>query len=224
MAVPAEKSWRSDERGQGRAFPAATAAVTEEQPAMLEWALAAAAAAEARIADLEQRLAFLEGLLVTDELTGVLNRRGLVNELARAISAAARGGPRGVLIVCDLDGFKAINDCHGHRAGNELLRQVAATLRRRVRENDVVGRLGGDEFALLLIGATLPNARRKCMQLGRTLVGSPPSVEGLPIPLDISFGLAAYDGSEDQEALLHRADMAMYDEKRRRNGGAVISA
>ena len=214
MPVPAETRWHTDENGIARLVPVGAPPGAEDQPALLDWALAAAAAAEQRIADLEERLAYLEGLSVTDELTGALNRRGFGLELTRAIAAASRGGPRGVLIVCDLDGFKAVNDLYGHRAGNEVLRQVAARLRRRVRKNDVVGRLGGDEFALLLIGATLGNARRKCSCLARDLNARPPEIDGAPIPLSASFGLAQYDGSEDQEALLHRADMAMYEQKR----------
>lgn len=214
MPAPAEPRWHTDERGIARVIPIVNPA-PDDQPAMLDWALAAAAAAEQRIADLEERLAYLEGLSVTDELTTVLNRRGLILELSRAIAAAARGGPQGVLIICDLDGFKAVNDLHGHRAGNEVLRQVASILRRRVRKNDVVGRLGGDEFAMLLIGASLPNARRKCLCLTRALTTPPPQIDGIPIPLRASFGLAAYDGKEDHEALLHRADMEMYADKRR---------
>jgi diguanylate cyclase (GGDEF)-like protein len=217
MSLPAEIRWHTDESGITRLVPLPAPSV-EDQPALLDWALAAAAAAEQRIADLEERLAYLEGLSVTDELTTVLNRRGFMLELTRAVAAASRGGPHGVLIVCDLDGFKAVNDLYGHRAGNEVLRQVATGLRRRVRKNDVVGRLGGDEFALLLIGATLPNARRKCLSLARSLNTAPPEIDGAPIPLNASFGLALYDGSEDHEALLHRADMAMYTQKRASRG------
>jgi len=218
MPLPAENRWRMDERGVARLLPpnspAAELPAAEDQSGMLEWALAAAAAAEERIADLEARLAHLESLSVTDELTGVLNRRGFLRELSRAVAAATRGGPRGVLILGDLDGFKAINDQYGHRAGNDLLRHVALALQSRVRKNDVVGRLGGDEFALLLIGATLPNARRKCLCFTRALTSSPPMIEALAVPLNVSFGFAAYDGSEDPETLLHSADMAMYAEKR----------
>jgi diguanylate cyclase (GGDEF)-like protein len=215
MPLPAETRWHTDAQGIARLVPDARPA-TEDHPAMLDWALATAAAAEQRVADLEERLAYLESLSVTDELTAVLNRRGFVLELTRAIAAASRRGPQGVLIICDLDGFKAVNDLHGHRTGNEVLRQVATTLRNHVRRNDVVGRLGGDEFALLLIGASLANARRKAMALARDLTTAPPEVDGTPIPLSASFGLAAYDGNEDQEALLHRADMAMYTQKRGR--------
>lgn len=215
MAAPAEKRWRQDERGSARVISFGGPAA-EDQPALLDWALAAAAAAEQRIADLEERLAYLEGLSVTDELTAVLNRRGFMLELSRAIAAADRGGPLGVLILCDLDGFKAVNDLYGHRTGDEVLRQVGAALRRRVRKNDVVGRLGGDEFALLLIGATLANARRKCLALARDLEAVPPEIDGNAIPVSASFGLAAYNGTANEEMLLHQADMAMYAEKRRR--------
>jgi diguanylate cyclase (GGDEF)-like protein len=222
MPVPAENRWLTDANGIAHVIPLA-APPSDDQPALLDWALAAAAAAEQRIADLEERLAYLEGLSVTDELTTALNRRGFLLELSRAISAAARGGPQGVLIVCDLDGFKAINDLYGHRAGNEVLRQVAGMLRGRVRKNDVVGRLGGDEFALLLIGASLANAKRKCQYLIRALATTPPTIDGVALPLSASFGLAAYDGSEEVEALIHRADMAMYADKRRRHGAAEIT-
>ena len=215
MPLPAETRWHNDEQGIARLASSAPPAA-DDQSALLAWALATAAAAQQRIADLEARLASLESLSMTDELTAVLNRRGFLTELTRARSAAARGGPQGVLIICDLDGFKAVNDLYGHRTGNELLRQVAALLRARVRTNDVVGRLGGDEFALLLIGATLANARRKCQGLARDLASAPPEIDGSPVPLSASFGAVAYRGDEDQEALLHRADMAMYAEKRRR--------
>ncbi len=215
MPIPAETRWHNDEQGIARLASSARPADADE-PALLAWALATAAAAQQRVADLEARLAYLESLSVTDELTAVLNRRGFLSELTRAHAAAVRGGPHGVLIICDLDGFKAVNDLYGHRTGNELLRQVAALLRARVRRNDVVGRLGGDEFALLLIGASLVNARRKCQGLARDLASAPPEIDGSPVPLSASFGAVAYRGDEDQEALLHRADMAMYAEKRRR--------
>ena len=130
-----------------------TARRSRDQPALLDWALAAAAAAEQRVADLEERLAYLEGLSVTDELTAVLNRRGFLLELTRAIAAAARGGPQGVLIVCDLDGFKAVNDLWATASATRCCARWRPACAARVRKNDVVGRLGGDEFALLLIGA-----------------------------------------------------------------------
>jgi diguanylate cyclase (GGDEF)-like protein len=218
MSVSAELRWHTDEHGIAHVIPIANTGIVD-QSGMIEGSLAAA---QQRIAHLEERLVYLEGLSVTDELTRVLNRRGFIIELTRALAAAGRQGPPGVLILCDLDGFKAVNDRHGHRSGNDVLRLVAATLRRRVRKNDVVGRLGGDEFALLLIGTSLSNARRKCLCLTRALGNALPRIGGISISLNASFGLAAFDGSEDHEMLLHRADMAMYEEKRRHSTAAAV--
>src|ERR1700722_3648139 len=78
------------------------------QPALRQWAQSVAAAADRRVAELEARLAYLQDLAITDELTGTLNRRGFMMELSRAIDAARRGGPTGVLIICDLDGVKLV--------------------------------------------------------------------------------------------------------------------
>jgi diguanylate cyclase (GGDEF)-like protein len=186
-----------------------------DQSAVRAWALSVAAAAERRVAELEERLTYLEGLAVTDELTGALNRRGFLVEFSRAIDAARRGGPNGVVLIYDLDGFKTVNDRLGHAVGDEVLRQVGRLLLRCVRKMDVVARLGGDEFALVLIGADLASAQRRAQSFARAIAAIAPGVTGLAVPLSASFGLAAFDGSEDEEAVLRRADATMYAEKRR---------
>lgn len=188
----------------------------DARAALLGWALTTLAAAGQRLAELQARLAQLESLSVTDELTKVLNRRGFLAERDRAFDATQSGGPAGVLMICDLDGFEAINDRHGHNAGKRVLRDLAACLARLVRRTDAVARLGGDEFGFLLIGASLATAWRKSQCFARALAALAPVIDGAPLPLSASFGLAAYDGSEMEEVLLHRADMAMYAEKRRR--------
>lgn len=177
-----------------------------DEQKLLHWAHDIATAADRRVAELEARLAFLESQATTDELTGLYNRRGFLRAFARANAAAGRGGPAGVVIICDLDGFKRVNDQLGHARGDETLRQVGALLRRKTRKMDAAARLGGDEFALLLIGASTATARHKCQGIGRAL-GT--------IGLGASFGIATFDGGEDEPAVLHRADMAMYAEKRR---------
>lgn len=179
---------------------------SSDESALVEWARDVTAAADRRVATLEQRIAHLETLIGSDELTGLLNRRGFLSVFARANAAAKRGGTGGVLVVCDLDGFKKVNDLLGHAQGDELLRQLGAILRRKTRKMDAAARLGGDEFALMLVGVTLPAAKRKCQWLGR-VIGT--------IGIAASFGLAVFDGEESEEAVLHRADMAMYEEKRR---------
>jgi diguanylate cyclase (GGDEF)-like protein len=187
-----------------------------DQPALRAWALSVAAAADRRVAELEARLAYLQDLAVTDELTGALNRRGFLMELSRAIDAARRDGPHGVLIICDLDGFKSVNDRLGHGFGDAVLREVGALLLRGVRKMDVAARLGGDEFALLLIGADLPAAQHRIQGFARAISAIAPKLNnGLALALSASFGVALFDGSEDEESVLNRADRSMYAEKRR---------
>ena len=178
-------------------------------PALAEWARAVAAAAERRVNELQLRILQLESQVTADELTGLLNRRGFLEAFGRANAAARRGGARGVVILYDLDGFKEVNDRLGHAQGDQMLREMGALLRRNTRKMDAIARLGGDEFALLLIGAPLDSARKKCQSIGRALNA---------IGLRASFGVAEFDGNEDEDSILHRADMAMYAEKRTNSG------
>jgi diguanylate cyclase (GGDEF)-like protein len=185
-----------------------------DRQGVLDWAMATVAEAEERLATLQTRIEYLEGLSVTDELTGLLNRRGFLAQLDRALASARRGGPHGVLMICDLDGFKQINDRHGHLAGDEVLCQVGGLLARHVRRSDTVARLGGDEFAILLVGAHLVAARRKAQALAHLVATTAFAADGA-IGAGISFGLAPYSGDEPTDALMNRADMAMYGQKRR---------
>jgi diguanylate cyclase (GGDEF)-like protein len=182
---------------------------------LLAWAHDLSAAAHERVTTLEQRIAHLETMVSSDELTGLLNRRGFLAAFTRANAAAKRGGPGGVIAVCDLDGFKKVNDLLGHAEGDDLLRQLGNILRRKTRKMDAAARLGGDEFALMLVGLSLAAAKRKCQWLGRMID---------TIGIGASFGLAAFDGGESEETVLHRADMAMYEEKRRNAWAAVAES
>ncbi len=186
-----------------------------DRQVVLDWAMATVAQAEERLAALQARIEYLEGLSVTDELTGLLNRRGFLAQLERAIAAARRGGPHGALMICDLDGFKAINDRHGHLVGDDVLCQTAELLAHHVRRADTVARLGGDEFAILLVGAHLVAARRKAQTLAQLVAATAIVAGGCQISLRVSFGLTPYSGDESEEELLNRADMAMYGQKRR---------
>jgi len=183
-----------------------------DQATLLAWARDLSAAAHERVVTLEERIAHLETMVSCDELTGLLNRHGFLGAFTRANASAKRGGPSGVIVVCDLDGFKKVNDLSGHAQGDELLRQLGAILRRRIRKMDAAARLGGDEFALMLVGLSLTAAKRKCQWLGRVIN---------TIGIGASFGLAAFDGAESEEIVLHRADMAMYANKRRNAWAAI---
>ena len=111
-------------------------------------------ASRARITELEARIDI-------DPLTDILNRRGFERELKRSLAYVKRYGTSAALIYLDLDGFKPVNDRHGHAAGDAVLKAVAAALVRSVRASDVVARIGGDEFAVLLWNVTGPAAAAK---------------------------------------------------------------
>jgi diguanylate cyclase (GGDEF)-like protein/PAS domain S-box-containing protein len=147
-----------------------------------------------------------------DALTGLVNRRAFEAELEREWTLTNRDGIDSFLIVADLDGFKQLNDDHGHAAGDEALRQFAHALRLTVRETDVVGRLGGDEFAILLVrcggeAAALgfqANLHAAVTDRGRSTGHA----------VAVSLGHTSLRRAVSPEAALHAADQAMYAAKR----------
>jgi diguanylate cyclase (GGDEF)-like protein len=153
----------------------------------------------------------------TDELTGLPNRRQL---LERTASILRVDGSAAVLLL-DLDGFKPVNDTLGHAAGDELLRQVARRLTEAVGAGGLPARLGGDEFAVLLPGSGPADARRCAEDLLESLA-QPYSVAGIRLQVGASIGVAAtpVPGGSVTE-LLHAADVAMYAAKRGRGGVRV---
>ncbi|KAF0143771.1 MAG: diguanylate cyclase [Rhodospirillaceae bacterium] len=106
--------------------------------------------AQQRLTASHERIAHLERLSITDELTGLLNRRGIEHRLRDELAAPSAMARGGVLIFIDLDGLKPVNDTFGPAAGDKVLRQVAGLLRANVRESDSLGRIGGDEFVVLM--------------------------------------------------------------------------
>ena len=180
---------------------------------ILETVMAAALAAEETIREQAERIAHLESLSVTDELTGLFNRRGFASELDRTLSRAARNGERGLLLMCDLDRFKPINDRFGHPAGDEVLRGVGQVLRAAVRGSDVVARLGGDEFGLILTDAEPTHFSHRIAPMRERLSGLFVEYAGHPIPVSASLGYAAYGPNSDPDTLWAMADKALYRDK-----------
>jgi diguanylate cyclase (GGDEF)-like protein len=152
----------------------------------------------------------------TDPLTGLANRARLQYELSRALRRAARGGGGVAVLLVDLNGFKQINDTRGHQVGDRLLVAVATAMRDAVRESDLVSRLGGDEFAVLVYPVTDPATVGTVAEKVNQAIAGPFVVAGQPMNASASIGVAAGEPGElSPDALLHRADMAMYDVKRR---------
>lgn len=149
-----------------------------------------------------------------DPLTAVLNRRGLDEAAGQAMALARRHGLPLALVVCDLDGFKALNDGHGHIAGDQALKGFAQLLTSAVRRGDVVGRMGGDEFGLLLMN-TSAAAAAEVMERVRVEVGHL-ALPGFPdVWLRASFGVAELVAADAQlEDMVARADAALYAAKK----------
>jgi len=158
-----------------------------------------------------------------DSLTALPNRDCFMEQLDQAL-AAPQSAVLAVMFL-DLDGFKPVNDAHGHAVGDELLRIVAVRLGRVVRADDMVGRLGGDEFACLLRGFS---GRQQLHHLAGKIydsVSAPCKVGPHTLAVRPSIGIARspHDG-DDAHALLNNADAAMYHAKRQRTGHAFFSA
>jgi len=161
---------------------------------------------------------------LTDELTGLPNRRLFNDRLRTAIADARASGRPAAVLLMDLDRFKEVNDTLGHDSGDRLLRAVATRLSRALRANDTAARFGGDEFAVLLPGVgSVDDAVRIARSL-ETAVGAPIPLEGLSISTEVSVGIALCpDHGREVELLVRRADMAMYVAKRAHTGCEVFT-
>jgi diguanylate cyclase (GGDEF)-like protein len=162
------------------------------------------------------RLEAVETMADQDGLLPLLNRRAFVREMSRMISFAERYDVPASLIYFDLDGFKAVNDAHGHAAGDAALNYVADLLTGNVRESDVVGRLGGDEFGVILTKADNAQAEAKAKSLSELFERKPFVWQDKPVALSFAYGVHTFQSGEDADVALARADDAMYAAKRAR--------
>ena len=183
--------------------------------------LVAAAFATRGHSRLRLALARTEAVARTDALTDLPNRRRLYEELQAALAGLERSGGGVALLLLDLDRFKAVNDVHGHLAGDQLLQLVAARLRAVARAGDLVARLSGDEFALLVrldLSGQPPLANEAAAQLARRIVATLEQPFQLPVGAAVQIGASvgvALAPSEQAgaDALVHRADVALYRAK-----------
>ena len=156
----------------------------------------------------------------TDPLTGLLNRRAFLDELARRIDRLDREGLPGTLMFVDVDNFKPLNDRFGHDAGDMALTGISALLRNLVRPADLVARFGGDEFALWLDGADELTAAERAEALRLDVNGSLAQLTPESVKVTLSIGIACRraGGGEFMDEVIRRADQAMYDVKRAGRG------
>jgi diguanylate cyclase (GGDEF)-like protein len=165
---------------------------------------------------LERQTRHLEAQIAqarTDSLTGLANRRALDEELQRRYSESQRTGSPLSIMLIDVDHFKGFNDRHGHRAGDEALRVIAATLRDAMRQMDLVARYGGEEFVVLLPGTAIEGAILVAERTRQDLADSRFRYDGKEFSLTVSIGVAQLATNEHVSRMLQRVDQALYAAK-----------
>jgi diguanylate cyclase (GGDEF)-like protein len=173
-------------------------------------------ASKKQIEMLKSQLRALEKVATTDLLTGLKNRRGFEDHFARELDRTRRGKSiGGVLVVIDLDSFKAINDTHGHQAGDACLQLVANTLSEEIRIMDTASRLGGDEFVLLMTDATQELLLTRVQNIAWKLNHLVLVWNNNPISINASVGIKPYSKGDTAEAVFAEADQSMYINKKR---------
>jgi two-component system, cell cycle response regulator len=168
----------------------------------------------------------LERQATHDPLTGMLNRRAILDHLHRELVRSARHGDALAIGMCDVDHFKQINDTHGHQAGDEALCGLARVLAKNLRQYDAVGRIGGDEF--LVVTPVKEGTDRECLLLfdrlrKRVAESDIPTPAG-GLSLTVSIGVACATIGSTQDELLRAADVALYGAKARGRNRAIYAA
>jgi two-component system cell cycle response regulator len=172
----------------------------------------AAARTKALVKQLTAHNDHIEGLVMFDELTGLRNRRAIMNELEMLVANARRHNRPLSALMIDVDRFKEINDTYGHRAGDEVLNKIAHRVTTRLRTADMAGRLGGDEMLILLPETDAAGAAALADAIRTEVAARPVSTSDGPIEVTVSIGAASWD-AEPADMLRDRADQALYAAK-----------
>lgn len=166
-------------------------------------------------AELAQALEQIRQLATHDDLTGLLNRRAMLDRMQLEQHRSLRSGSPLLIAQLDIDHFKAVNDTHGHAAGDLVLQRFADTVRRNVRDTDVLARWGGEEFVLLLCDTPAADAVALMERLRQAVQAMqvPVAQGGQPITVTVSIGLARHTPADPLAGTLERADQALYAAK-----------
>jgi diguanylate cyclase len=173
-----------------------------------------AEAAEQKVRQLEAELVQASELVREDQLTGVLNRRGLDDAFERELSRAERSGSLLCIALLDLDNFKRLNDTHGHQAGDRALVHMIELVKSTVRPHDIIARYGGEEFLILLPDTGVEEAESVIVRLQRNLTKHFFLHNNERLLITFSAGVALHQCGESRELLVERADMALYQAKK----------
>ncbi|MGH9675134.1 MAG: GGDEF domain-containing protein, partial [Bryobacteraceae bacterium] len=174
-----------------------------------------------RILELQSALLATQSALheqaTRDSLTGLWNRRAILEMLDRELSRAMRDHDSLGVVLGDLDHFKSINDCYGHIAGDTTLREVAGQLQSCVRHYDAVGRYGGEEFLIVLPGCDMASSEQTAARMRAGVQRIPASLFGVGREITVSFGVTSLEAGAsrkpDLESMIRTADQAMYRAK-----------
>lgn len=169
----------------------------------------------------DRQHAQLLGMATRDALTGVGNRRAFIGKVNEIIAKYERTPSPSSLVLLDVDHFKRVNDVHGHRAGDEILRRVSHRIHSRIRLTDHLYRIGGEEFVVVIEGDGLGTAAKLAEEL-RERIEAHELVPGISVT--VSIGVAEIRDHESQESWLHRADEALYAAKRSGRNAVRIAA
>ena len=166
-------------------------------------------------AELAQALEQIRQLATHDDLTGLLNRRAMLDRMQLEQRRSLRSGSPLLIAQLDIDHFKVVNDTHGHAAGDLVLQSFADTVRRNVRDTDVLARWGGEEFVLLLCDTPAADAVALMERLRQAVQAMqvPVAQGGQPITVTVSIGLARHTPADPLAGTLERADQALYAAK-----------
>ncbi len=173
---------------------------------------------KADVARAQRTIVHLETRADVDPLLEILNRRGFERELKRSLAFLQRYKGKAALLFLDLDGFKAVNDRHGHAAGDALLKVVAQELSNHVRASDMVARLGGDEFGVLLWNLGPTQAVAKARNLEMHIESVSVVHGGVRLSVGASAGVVPLVGTATPAQMIEAADQAMYVRKKERRG------
>ncbi len=172
------------------------------------------AAAEEKLTEQAEQIETQLAEARTDALTGLPNRRAFDDELHRRLAEWQRKTNTFCLVMIDIDHFKAMNDRHGHPAGDQALRSVAGVLENTLREMDMVARVGGEEFAAILPSTSLTDGCRASERVRTAVASHWFQLENTDLQLTVSLGLAAVHSEDNSASLIKRADEALYAAKR----------